>query len=107
MTNQHLNQEKACDSKRMSFAHPINATHIIAVVSQRYRKDDHIDKYLRKQHKGIIMKKRYKDESERHERRESRSQEQREERMESRGYRETESGQMVKSQPRRSLVRGK
>lgn len=53
------------------------------------------------------MKKRYRDESRAHERRESRSQEQREERMERRGYRETESGRMVKSSPRRSLMRGK
>jgi hypothetical protein len=49
------------------------------------------------------MKKRYRDNTAAHERRESRSQEQREERMERRGYRETASGRMVKSSPRRSL----
>ena len=49
------------------------------------------------------MKKRYRDESAAHERRESRSEERRETAMERKGYRETASGRMVKSSPRRSL----
>ncbi len=51
-----------------------------------------------------IMKKRYRDESKRHESRESKSEERRETAMEKRGYKETESGRMVKSSPRRSLL---
>lgn len=57
--------------------------------------------------KETIMKKRYRDESKKHESRESRSEERRETRMEQRGYVESATGQMIKSSPRRSLVRGK
>lgn len=50
------------------------------------------------------MKRKYRDESKTHESRESRKEEQRETRMERMGSRETESGRMVKSSPRRSLI---
>ena len=50
-----------------------------------------------------VMKRKYRDESKTHESRESRKEEQRETRMERMGYRETASGRMVKSSPRRSL----
>lgn len=50
------------------------------------------------------MKRKYRDESKRHENAENKRKESRETEMEKRGYRETAAGRMVKSSPRRSLL---